>query len=105
MPKYEQKRGNEGGKSGEEERMSSPNRLKKFEGEIESGYADVKDMLAECIQRRPLQSVLLALAGGLLLGRFKIRPIESVLLASGLGLALGMGATSLGARREASSRD
>jgi ElaB/YqjD/DUF883 family membrane-anchored ribosome-binding protein len=87
--KSEERRGKS--KSGGSQGESSGNRLQQFPRELAEEYGDLKQVVSACVQRKPMESVLLAFGCGLLLGRFKVRPLESVLLAAGAGLLLGFG--------------
>ena len=60
------------------------------QAQLSRGYQRVTATLAKGIRGRPVESVLVALGAGLLLGRFKARPVETVLLSSVAGFFVGM---------------
>jgi len=57
--------------------------------EIADSGAAVGNAFSQWIGRKPLQSVLLALGAGLLLGRIRVRPVETIVLAAVAGLGCG----------------
>ena len=60
------------------------------QAQLPSGYQGLTATLAKRIRGRPVESVLVALGAGLLLGRFKARPVETVLLTSAAGFFVWM---------------
>lgn len=49
-----------------------------------------QESLIAGIRERPVESVLLALGAGLLLGRFRVRPVEALVVTGVVGLVSGM---------------
>ena len=64
--------------------------LDDVQAKISKGCQSLTTTLAKGIRARPVESVLVALVAGLILGRFKVRPVETVLLTSAAGFFVGM---------------
>jgi len=64
--------------------------LADVQAKLSKGCQQLTTTLAKGIRARPVESVLVALVAGLILGRFKVRPVETVLLTSAAGFLVGM---------------
>jgi hypothetical protein len=65
---------------------------------------ELHSTVTEWIERRPIQSVLLSLGAGLVLGRLRVRPIESIFLATVAGIGWGFAMSRTGQPSSARGR-